>query len=1170
MPTILWGAVRSRAAQACTLLLLTGLPAAVAAAAPRFVLTGTERAATAAAAGVPAAQRTITVHREDDTQGDPAATLAGFGAAVDRTLPMPGAATVLGLSRQMSVTDASGVPTPINVDYRAGFCRRVRLTAGTCPAAAGDAALTTAVATRLGVRPGDLVRIQSTSAAPFLPLRVTGIYEIIAPETGYWADELYRTGSGTDPIYTAAATFTGDQLGRAVLTWSAEAPPALLRGAGGYDLGALVARAGELGDVEDPTGPLRADLADAGARLLRAVLLAAVPVLLLGWYAIALAGRYTARDRRRDAAWAKLRGGRRRRVLLLLSGQHLPPVLAGGLLGATVGIGVARLLDGAAPPVTAAGSPGASGVDAGSWGSPDVVAGSSGSPGVVAWSLGAAGLVVGGALATLVIADLLLLRTPVGTLQRDIPAARGGRAALLADALLVAVAVAAAYQARSGSPDAGVGAVAPLAVAAAVAVLLARLLIRAADAGGAAALRAGRLRAGLAAVRMSRLAGLDRVFAILAVAVAILVTAAGAAGADRRAHRERAEAELGAARVLTVRVPNWTVLWHAVRAADPAGRYAMAAAVDRTGSPPTVAVDFGRLGVVGAWRPEYGPRPAPPESPVPSVLPNSPDTPASPGPATSTGTSTSPGAATSSGTSTSPGAAASRGTSTPPGTLGSKGTSVAPVSPTSAGTAAPRGTHASAGAKASADTPASTATGAPAGSVSSLGTKAPLNTDASPGTPAASAAFVPTGGSAPQGPQVSSAPSRSGVPVVSVGAGPGVTDGAPGTAVISGRSLVLKVRNGRTAAATVDAVLLNETSGARVVVSFGPVPPGEHAVTRPLDGCDGGCRLLRWEIPSLPGADGKPTPDPVVLHSLARLGPDAELIGPARMADATRWRTVAAGVGLQLSGGPDGLTVTAAPNGGTADSDRVFAVDSLLPLPVLLAGPTPVPWRFAEPEITVLGAGPVPARVTGTAAALPVTGAAGILLDFDTVRRTAGEFSPAGETQVWLTANAPPDVVDRLRAAGVTVLGDESIAGRAARRPGRGTAPAGPFALLCAVSAVFTAAGATAVAAAVDRVPQRAATAALRVQGLPARAAAATRYLGPSALVAAGTLGGVAAALVARWITGEPESFFADGWRLLPPPEVLGGAPLLLAAFAAWLFLTLLAALAARTEGDHR
>ncbi|MFB9336022.1 ABC transporter permease, partial [Actinoplanes octamycinicus] len=244
-------------------------------------------------------------------------------------------------------------------------------------------------------------------------------------------------------------------------------------------------------------------------------------------------------------------------------------------------------------------------------------------------------------------------------------------------------------------------------------------------------------------------------------------------------------------------------------------------------------------------------------------------------------------------------------------------------------------------------------------------------------------------------------------------------------------------------------------------------------------------------------------------------------------------------------------------------------VEAPLPLPLVQAGPSPVPWRYGEPALNVSGT-LVPGRVTATLPALPVLGAAGVLTDFDALRRVAAETGAPGVTQVWLTADAPAAVVDRLRDAGVLVLSDETAVARAARTAGRGTAPAGSFAVLCAVVAVLTAAAMCAVAASVDRAPQRAAMAALRVQGLPATTAAASRYLGPFTLAGCGVAGGVLATLLARRLTAEPDSYFEDGWRLLPPPEVLGWRPLLLSGLAAMLALAALAAMTGMIGGKGR
>lgn len=989
---IVAGAVRFRAAQALTLLILTALPATVAAAAPWYVRLADARTAEAAIGAVPAGDRMVTVHQAGDgSAGDPVLALDAFRDAVASALPMPGAQPVLGLALRSTIDIPGGGRDQVGVVSRDGFCDQVRL-AGRCPAQAGEGALSTETARRLGVRADDRVTVRANPESAPEPITVTGIYQLADPSAGYWADPLFRAGSGLDPIFTVPATFSGGALGPPTLAWAAELPVPLLRGDDGYDLGEVVESAGGF-SVTDPTGPLRAALSGERERLVRGVLLAVVPVLLLAWFAIGLAGRYTARDRRRDAGLLRLRGVTRTRLHALLACQETPAVLGGALLGLIAGPVAATLLTGTPPTLdqAPAGMTGAASAGQGAW-----------DAGAALLSAGAAATVAVVTLLTLLVADLALARAPVATLLRRVTPARRGWAAGLVDVLLVTVAVAAAYQAHSPSPDAGVGALAPAAVAVAVAVLLARLIARAADRGGGAALRSGRLGAGLTLVRMSRQPGADRLFALTAAAVALLAVALGAAGASRAARLDRAAAELGADRVLTVRAANWTALTHAVRVADPSGRYAAAAVIDRGGNPPLLAVDATRAPAVAAWRPEYGPEPVPQRA-----------------------------------------------------------------------------------------------------------TTEPLRVD--------------------------------------------------------GARLAVRLDNGRAIAASLEAVLRAEDTGATVRVPFGRIPPGEHTVTAGVTGCAAGCRLVRWELPTLPGPDGAPDRAPVTLHELRQRGPDRTLLTPAAFADSTRWRTAVGGAGLELAGGPDGLALAAAPGeGGGTSRDTVYAADTALPLAVSLAGPAPATWRFDESRLEPAGVGAVPVRVTATPAVLPVLGVTGVLADLNALRLVAGDAAPGGVTQVWLAPDAPESVVDALRGAGLTLLADDSVRERAGRLPARGATAAGPFALLTAVVGVLVAAAVTAVAAAVDREPRRVMLRALRAQGLSRRTAAATRNTGTAAIALSGAGGGVLAAMLARWVTGIPDSLFTDGWRLLAVPEMLGPVPLLTAGLAALLVLAVTGWTAAR------
>ena len=195
----------------------------------------------------------------------------------------------------------------------------------------------------------------------------------------------------------------------------------------------------------------------------------------------------------------------------------------------------------------------------------------------------------------------------------------------------------------------------------------------------------------------------------------------------------------------------------------------------------------------------------------------------------------------------------------------------------------------------------------------------------------------------------------------------------------------------------------------------------------------------------------------------------------------------------------------------------------------------------------------MPALLAATERVLPVVGGDGILADLDAANRVAGDADLGGIFQVWLAPGAPPAVLDALRANGLAVLGDRTTAARTTALAAEGTVVTVPFELFAVVIALLLATVMIAVVAVTSREPQLAMLRALRAQGLTRRTAVTTGYAGTVALVAAGVLGGLAAALVAGPVAGVAAPDFPDGWRLIPPPTVLDPPALALAAVAAVL-----------------
>lgn len=966
MLTLVFGAVRARTAQALTVLVLTALAAAVAAAGPWYGLAAASRAAASDVAQAPPAQRIVSVRQITGTAGDPQRALDAFADATRRLLPVPDLEPVRGMTIAQNALTGEGAPD-MSLSYREGLCSRVRLT-GECPARAGEVAISQDAAEHLGLGIGDDLQLAASEVSLPVSLRVVGRYTVLDPGGAYWSNRLFRADDGLDPAFTVLGTFTNPQLLEPTLTYDVGVPEALIRGDGGYDLAAVLRRAESAFEeaglrLVNPTGPLLGAIARDRAIVRDGVLVALGQVLVLGWFAMGLAGRYTGRERRGDAALLKLRGSTRVGMLGLAFGQHLVPMVAGALVGAPPGRLAAQALAGPVP-------------------AEDRLL-------ALRLSALAVGVVLVGGLLVLAAVEAAVLRLPVAQLLRRVPSGRRDWRADLIDLVLVAVAVAAVYQARAGEPGRGLALVAPALVALAVALLLARILGRAADRGGGAALRAGRLRLGLTAARVSRQPGGDRVFALVTVAVAIFATTAGAWSAGRTARTERGEVELGAPRVLTVQAPNRTALQHAVHTADPEGRRAMAVVADPDSVPPVLAVESSRLEAIARWRPDYGDA----------------------------------------------------------ATLGA-----------------------------------------------------------------------------------------------AVGATP------QSRLEVTGDRLSLRARNEGKQSVRVRLVLQNEATGLTTTTTLGPLRRGEHTVGARVTGCAGapGCRLVRWEL-SGAGEGGPPFGARVTVRGLTQSNPSRAVLNAEALGDVRHWRSDFSGAAVQISARPGALTLALArpPQGSKAlPGTRVYAADSALPLPVVLAGAAPNDWQFGDPVLYSIGGSAVTVRVAGTAEVLPVLGRAGVLVDLDAARRVAADGDLGGTFQVWLAAGAPPSTVDDLRRAGLTVVGDDSVTARAGRLGDQGSAMGATFALIAAAVALLLAAATVAVATAVDRGPHLDQLRALRVQGLPAAAAVRIGYAGSAALILAGILAGLLAAVVARAAAGARVVPFTDGWAVVPPPGELGAGPL--------------------------
>ncbi|MEV4655990.1 FtsX-like permease family protein [Micromonospora sp. NPDC049301] len=618
MLAVIWGALAARRAQALAVLLLAVLASAAAAAAPSYV----------AAAGQALASNELSTAEPDELRlrlvdpteypGMPGNPERGvFGAQVARLTPA-GFEVVLGAQSGGVAAGPAGTVTS-NLIFRAQVCERV-VVAGACPRSTPKGQLpevmvSTNTAAHLGVATGD----QFTFGA--VPVRVAGVYRPLDASDPFWlGDEYLRppapgpastsaVGSSQDAIFTAESSpLVDDQVILYRSTADVFVTEQLLRTRSVEALRSTVAAVTRDGSREGVgAGTALPELLDRvtlqRGQLAAGVTLGAGLLVLLSWLVLFVAVSSAADERRPDQGLLLLRGVQRRRLWALALGEHAVPVLVAIPLGCLVGLAAAKLL--AAHTLSA---------------HADVT--------LSATAIGYAAVGAVGALAAVLLAQARTMSAPVVDLLRRVPARMRGWRATIGDIAALTVAVAAVVQLRFGGSPSGLALLAPVVGALAAGVLLARVAMIAGAAVGAALLARGRTASGLALVQVARQPRFRPLIALLTVVIAMLTFTAATNEVASAAYSDRATVEVGAPRVVGVDALSHRHLLESVRAADPEGRFAMAAVVKEvaTGAGTSVlAVDSDRLATVAAPHPSYGValtdvarniRPEPPGAPV--------------------------------------------------------------------------------------------------------------------------------------------------------------------------------------------------------------------------------------------------------------------------------------------------------------------------------------------------------------------------------------------------------------------------------------------------------------------------------------------------------------------------------------------------------------------------
>ena len=566
MTALWWSALRDRLGTAAMTFVLAMLAAAFAAAGPTYESSALQAVREAEVAAAATDELVIE------------ATRAAPYKDIDQPPPLPhvpGMRTVHG----RFIAGDLGMPRQTALATRSGVCEHLPMVSGRCPTAGNEVAVRRDVAVTAGQDLEYAYTVDKTVHR--LRLTVVGTYDYLDVRDPYWArhDELIGVGF-TGALITTEQTMARVQ-GPIVERVDLIASPGVFTGDMPSTLES-VTRELISGTYQVNTQIMQlSERIDYSRDMLSAKLTAAaVPLVLTCWFVLYLAVAGAIRQRRDELGLAALRGVPTWLRWLLPAMEIALPVLAGAIPGYLLGyLAVTAFTSGAT--VTPA-------------------------------SLGHTAAAIGGAVLAGLIAQAAALSAPVHSLlQRVVRRGRTtGRSAwrLTLELMVATLAVALAYQAAvSGEGAQGSSMLAPFCLALGLGIVAARFTARPAESLGRSALRRGRVNLGMSLLVLARRCGNAPIVVLLTVVIGLVGFAAASAISLRAAWEQRVVAQTAAPRVLSVAPVPTTLLLNAVRAADPSGTQAMAAArLEATGTGWILAVDSQRLPAIAHWPTGYG------------------------------------------------------------------------------------------------------------------------------------------------------------------------------------------------------------------------------------------------------------------------------------------------------------------------------------------------------------------------------------------------------------------------------------------------------------------------------------------------------------------------------------------------------------------------------------
>jgi len=614
--------IAARRRHALAVFALAALAIAAAVAGPAYALSTAEGVVAAGVAATPSRDKSVLAsdyryligHDARGQQRVAESNKRDFDRTATELLHLTGFASVFAVGVDVDVatrtadlaTGAEGEPPPdiTTMEFREGFCQHVVVVTGRCVAGPGEALMSAAAADAVGIAPGSVVAIRSmklitirigptgVSGGPaWLPMGSPGVIPVVGTylpvdrADPYWGELTASRGRFMMPMLVHRPTlaayeheFEEHQLllypGPGAITASRLAQ---LRA----ETNSTLARAKARGLVFGTSLPRVLDRFTADlAQVNRTATVGSILLVALCWYVIFLAVTQTAAVRRAESGLLKLRGATAADRGWLAAAETLVPVLAGSAAGYLLGY-------------------------AGTWAFARLSWPEGGPHELTVSTEGL--LYAGAALVGIVVAGAFALRRdltrPATELLRRVPPRSVAWHGLVGRTVVAALSVAALVQLRTADPGSGLSLLAPGLLIVALAMLVAGGFDPAARWFGRRALDRGRVGLALAALQLGRRRTGSRVLVLIVVAAASFGYAAIAADVGDRARRQQVGLTVGSPTVLDVSTVPASKLLQAVRQVDPAGRFAMAAAVlTELRSVPVLALDASRMDrVLAAW-----------------------------------------------------------------------------------------------------------------------------------------------------------------------------------------------------------------------------------------------------------------------------------------------------------------------------------------------------------------------------------------------------------------------------------------------------------------------------------------------------------------------------------------------------------------------------------------